>query len=215
MHLNTATPKTDGPRVLRWAMRLACAPALAFAICSPVRAGIGADSPLRAPNRPDLTCTRSTVATRQLAMIDSSSDGGFQCLGVSLEGRTVTGIRLEAHRLAAAQPVRVIEFSATTVASNHGAVLDGIPGHDAIILRGNFETASGRPELTISFLYNGMTGEYHTCRMTLDRTPEAGWRLVNSLDQPVSHIVVRIREVPVLGMIGIADLEGACVQRAG
>jgi hypothetical protein len=49
--------------------------------------------------------------------------------------------------------------------------------------------------------------------MSLDRTPDTGWRLVNSLDQPVSHIVVRLREIPVIGMIGIADLEGACASR--
>jgi hypothetical protein len=195
-------------------MRLSGIAAAMFAICSPVVAGIGADSPLRAPDRPDLTCSRSTGSTRQLAMIDSSSQGGFQCLGVLLDGHTVKGIRLEAHRFSAAQEIKVTEFPPTTIESSHGAVLDGIPGHDAIILHGNFDTPSGRPELTISFLYNGITGEFHTCQMSLDRTADAGWRLVNSLDQPVSHIVVRIREVPMIGMIGIADLEGACASRS-
>jgi hypothetical protein len=208
MHLNKVNPSHGqiSRQMAVWAM-------LAVAICSPAQAGIGTDNPLRAPDRPDLSCTRSTGSTRQLAMIDSSSDGGFRCLGVSLEGHTVKAIRLEAHRFAASRQIQVTEFSATAMESGLGAVLDGIPGHDAIILHGNFSTPSGRPELAISFLYNGLTGEYHTCQMSLDRTPESGWRLVNSLDQPVSHIVVRIRELPVVGMIGIADLEGACAAR--
>jgi hypothetical protein len=203
---NVTFPLFQLPRVISLA-------ALGFTICSPVLAGIGAENPLHAPARPDLTCSRSTSSTRQLAMIDSTSQGGFQCLGVSLEGHTVKAIRLEAHRFAALQQVKVTEFPPTTVESNHGAVLDGIPGHDAIILHGNFSTPSGKPELELSFLYNGITGEYHTCQLSIDRTSETGWRLVNSLDQPVSHIVVRIRQLPVIGIVGIADLEGACASR--
>jgi hypothetical protein len=143
---------------LRWRLVPVGVIAIALSVCQPVLAGIGAENPLRAPNRPDLTCTSSTNSTRQLAMIDSTSEGGFQCLGVSLDGLTVKAIRLEAHRYADSQPVRVTEFSPTMVASNHGAVLDGIPGHDAIILHGNFATSSGKPELELSFLYNGFTG---------------------------------------------------------
>jgi hypothetical protein len=199
---------------LWWRVVLVGVAVIGLAACPPVLAGIGAENPLRAPNRPDLTCSRSTESTRQLAMIDSTSEGGFQCLGVLLEGQTVKAIRLEAHRYADTRPVRVTEFSPTIVGSNHGAVLDGIPGYDSIILRGNFATPSGKPELELSFLYNGFTGEYRTCQMSIDRTPDTGWRLVNSLDQPVSHIVVRIRQLPVIGMVGIADLEGACASHA-
>jgi hypothetical protein len=186
-----------------------------FAV-GPAMAGIGGESGLTAPNRPDLTCTHSTSSTRQLAMIDSKSDGGFQCIGVLLDGRTVKAIRLEGHNFAsAAQPsaeqrVKITEFPPAIVDSSRGAVLDGIPGHDAIILRGHLPTPSGKAELEISFLYNGLTGEYRSCQITLDRTPDAGWRLINSQDQPISHIVVRIRQLPVIGVIGIADLEGAC-----
>lgn len=218
-HRRHARPRAYGRRSRGWRLpgigtaRLSGIAALVLTVASPVQAGIGTENPLRAPDRPDMTCTRSTGSTRQLAMIDSSSDGGFQCLGVSLEGHSVKAIRLEAHRFAAAQQIKVTEFPPTAVESNHGAVLDGIPGHDAIILHGNFSTQSSKPELAISFLYNGLTGEYRTCRMWLDRTQEAGWRLVNSLDQPVSHIVVRLREFPVIGVVGIADLEGACASR--
>jgi hypothetical protein len=35
--------------------------------------------------------------------------------------------------------------------------------------------------------------------------------LVNRLDQTISHIVVKTRQIPLLGTFGIANLEGACV----
>jgi hypothetical protein len=64
--------------------------------------------------------------------------------------------------------------------------------------------------LVTTFLYNGFTSEYRSCQITLDRTPNAGWRLVNRLDQTVSHIMVKTREIPLIGTFGIATLEGAC-----
>lgn len=153
-------------------------------------------------------------------MIDNTSEGGFQCLGVSVEGDTVKAVRLERHSLTAvagqpvADRVRIVEFSAATVDSAHGATIDGIPGHDAIVLRGHFSTPPGKAEFEMSYLFNGFTGEFHSCPVTIDSTSESGWRLINRFNQTVSHIVVRIRQVPVIGIIGIADLEGACTSIA-
>jgi hypothetical protein len=168
------------------------------------------------PGRPDVGCSASTNSIKQLAMIDNTSEGGFQCLGVSVEGGTVKAVRLERHGLtsAAGQPVsaqvRIVEFPAATVDSIHGATLDGIPGHDAIILRGHFSRSPGKTELMMSYLFNGVTGEFHSCPVTIDSTPETGWRLINRYDQTISHIVVKIRQAPMIGVIGIDDLEGAC-----
>lgn len=184
--------------------------ALVLAI-SPVPAGMGAEHPGAAPGRPSQTCTNSTRSIRQLAMIDHTSDGGFQCVGVFVEGDTVKALRLERHSFVlAAEQIKVVEFSTSIVDSLHGAVIDGVPGHDAIVLRGHFATPPGTGELEISYLYNGITGEFHSCQIVLNRTPNAGWRLVNRLDQPISLIGVRIRQLPVIGVIGIANLEGAC-----
>jgi len=177
-------------------------------------------SPLAlAAARPEQTCTPSTNSTKQLLMIDNTSEGGFQCLGVSLEGGTVKAVRLERHGFSSAigQPVseqiRVLEFPAAVVDSRQGAIIDGIPGHDAIVLRGRFSAVPGKVELIMSYLFNGITGEFHSCPVTLDSTPETGWRLLNRYDQTISHILVTIRQVPVIGTIGIADLAGACTPR--
>jgi hypothetical protein len=70
--------------------------------------------------------------------------------------------------------------------------------------------AGGDVELVTSYLYNGVTGEYRGCRVTLDRTAGAAWHLINRYNETVSRIVVETRSVPLLGTIGIANLAGAC-----
>jgi hypothetical protein len=93
----------------------------------------------------------------------------------------VRAIRLETHSVADddRRQVEIAEFSLAVVESSHGAVLDGVPGDDAIVLQGHFPTPPGRAALTISYLYNGFTGDYRSCPMTLDQARDAGWRLVN------------------------------------
>jgi hypothetical protein len=165
-------------------------------------------------------CSHSTHSIRQLAVIDHTSDGGFQCIGVFVEGDTVKAIRLERHNFVASragtetEQVNVVEYPVATVDSRRGAVIDGIPGHDAILLRGRFPAATGRSDLEISYLYNGLTNEYRSCQLELDRTPASGWRLVNRLDQTISLIMVRLRQLPMIGTVGIANLEGACTSAA-
>jgi hypothetical protein len=182
----------------------------------PNMAAIAAEHLAAATDPPNQACTRSTRSIRQLAMIDHTSDGGFQCLGVSVEGDTVKAIRLERHVFAsavgqpAAEQIKIVEFPATILDSLRGAVIDGIPGHDAIVLRGHFSAPPDKGEFEISYLYNGLTGEYHRCQIELDRTPNTGWRLVNRLDQTISLIMVKLRQIPVIGTVGIDNLEGAC-----
>ncbi|HEY4173239.1 MAG TPA: hypothetical protein VGM42_09435 [Rhodopila sp.] len=180
-----------------------------------VNATGGANAPA-VPGRPSETCAQSNPSFTQLAMIDNETDGSFQCLGVALAGGTIRGIRVETHRFSSparrkdTERVTVDDYPKSVIESSHGAVLDGVPGHDAIILRGHLSPSSGRLELVTTFLYNGFTSEYRSCQITLDHTPDAGWHLVNGRDQTVSHIMVRTREIPLIGTFGIANLEGAC-----
>jgi hypothetical protein len=186
---------------------------------SPVLAAFGLTPPALEAGRPGETCTNSNASIRQLATIDSRVDPKFQCLGVSLDGDTVTAIRLETHNFAStrrhpdSERIDIVEFPPAVVESSRGAVLDGVPGHDVIILQGHLASPPAKAELVTSYLYNGLTGEYRSCPITLERAPNAGWRLVNRDDQTVSHIEVKTREMPVFGTYGIAVLEGACTQR--
>jgi len=180
-----------------------------------------ANHSMNAPGRQVLTCSISTRSVKQLAVIDTTSEGGFQCLGVSVEGDTVTAVRLERHSFTSAvgQPVseqiKIVEFPAAVVDSVHGAIIDGVPGHDAIILRGHFSPQPGKVELDLSYLFDGFTGTFHSCPVTLDSTAATGWRLINRFDQTISHIVATMHRVPLIGVIGIADLEGACTAHNG
>jgi hypothetical protein len=177
---------------------------------------IGSGNIAAASSQPTEFCPHSTKSLKQLAIIDNASDGSFQCLAVSLEGETVQAIHVETHSFASrdrhteSEQIKIEEFPKAVVESSRGAVLDGVPGHDAIIMRGHFSTFLGRLELVTSYLYNGFTSEYRSCQIALDRTPGTGWRLVNRLDQTVSHILVRTRQIPLIGTFGIANLEGAC-----
>jgi hypothetical protein len=187
--------------------------ALAFSSVAPA---MGQESPALALSRPDHVCTNITNSTKQLAMIDSTGDDSFQCLGLSVEGGTVKAIRLETHGIASAsrhmdsQQFETTEFPRAVMESRRGAVLDGRPGHDAIVLRGHFPTIPGNMELVISYLYNGITNEYRSCPLSLRWAPDRGWRLANGFGQTVFHIDIITRSVPIVGIIGIANLAGAC-----
>ena len=145
---------------------------------APAVAAIG---PAKSPSQPaqqQISCLNSGHSVYHLATIDNASDKSFQCLGVSLERGMVVGIRVETHHVAPpGRPadVSIEEFPLAVVESNRGAVLDGVPGHDAIILRGSFPTSPDKMELVTSYLYNGFTNEYRSCPITLDREPNGGW----------------------------------------
>jgi len=165
-----------------------------------------------APSRIHAVCARSTGSMQQLAEVDNTRDGNFHCLGLSFIGDRVTALRVETHSFNAlyrrvAEDVRVAEFPVAQIESSRGAVLDGEPGHDAIIVQGHF--TAGGAELVTRFLYDGFTGEYRSCAMRIGRDG-AGWHLINRDNETVSQILVRTRQIPLLGTIGIADLEGAC-----
>ena len=157
---------------------------------------------------------RSSEQVQFLAKISNTRDNAVQCLGVKLDGNSLAALRVETHRpvtgsdATISDHVKVSEFPVAQIESQQGAVLDGAQGHNAVILQGH---PSGRNvELVTSYLYNGLTGEYRSCRVTLHRSGDAAWRLVNENNETVSRIVVRTHRVPVLGTIGIANLDGAC-----
>jgi len=160
-------------------------------------------------------CPVVSPRVQQLAEITNTRDKNYNCLGVSIDAKAdITGIRFEAHELAddadgVAADIRVKEFTTDEIASEKGAVLDGRPGHDALILRGDIVAGRATETLILQFLYNGITNEFHACRFTLSRG-EAGWRLVNAQNDRVPLIVIRTRKVPIIGTFGIQTLEGLC-----
>ncbi len=162
-------------------------------------------------------CT-NTEKVQLLAKILNTRDSDVQCLGIKLDGNAIEALRIETHRLVAASDatisdhIKVKDFSVAQIESQQGAVLDGAQGHKAVILQGRASPSGGNVELVTSYLYNGLTGEYRSCRVTLDHSGDAAWHLVNQYNETVSRIVIRTRSVPLLGTIGIANLDGACTR---
>jgi hypothetical protein len=189
----------------------------AFALASlPVLAATGPETPSAAVGQPNAACAHSNSSMTYLAVIDNSGKSGFQCLGLTLSGEVIRAFRTETHSFVSGRGsvdvelVKIAEFSTAVLESNHGAVLDGVPGHDAIILQGHLPTPPDNAKLVISYLYNGFTGDFRSCEIRLEWAPGSGWRLIDRFHRTISHIVIRIRTIPLIGMFGIADLEGAC-----
>jgi hypothetical protein len=164
-------------------------------------------------------CARGSALVQPLAKIINTRDASFNCVGVSLDDRAnILAIRFEkhggdrAHGAAgdAAADVHVREFTPAELASDRGAVLDGVPGHDAVLLKGTVKPAQSDVPLVLSFLYNGLTGEYRGCDTTLTRGPDDRWHLLDAQRRPVSLVIVKTWGVPVIGTVGIETLQGIC-----
>jgi hypothetical protein len=208
--------------MIRTSAGLNCALAGVIGLFLAGNPSVAATGPAETPSRPGQqreSCSNSAGSIYHLVTIDNPREGNFQCLSLFVEQGTVVAIRLETHhvpgsgRQGAATDVSTEEFPLAVVESDHGAVLDGVPGHDAIILRGHFPKPPEKVELVTTYLYNGFTNEYRSCSITLDHAPNGGWRLLNRFNQIISHIAVRTRQMPVIGTFGIADLEGVCTPR--
>jgi len=173
-----------------------------------------------APERPaGRSCrgagSESAGAVQQLAEVVNSRDDSFHCVGLTIKGDAISAIRFETHRFTGepdrvAEPVKVEEFLVGQIESEEGAVLEGEPGHDAIILQGRFARPSTAANLSIRYLHNGITGEYKSCAVTLDRSADQRWHLTNAQHQDVSLISVRTWALPLVGTAGIANLDGIC-----
>jgi hypothetical protein len=156
-------------------------------------------------------CEPASPQLQPLAKIVNTRDETYHCLGVSVDARAeITAIRFETHALADAGVARVRSFTPDEIARTQGAVLDGTPGHDAVVLQGDIVRGQTRATLNLKFLYNGITGEFHQCAVTLDRAGGSAWRLANSHEDAFPVVVVRTWAVPIIGTIGIDTVEGIC-----
>jgi len=154
-------------------------------------------------------CRGRSAGVQPLATVTNTYDRDYHCLGVRVDAAAdVTAIRFESHHADGRDTSR--EFSPDEVASDRGAVLDGRPGHDAVILRGRIGTRASTP-LMLEFLRNGLTGEYRRCALTLARDTANAWHLLDARGRQEDRIVVETWGLPVIGTLGIANVRGVCV----
>jgi hypothetical protein len=156
-------------------------------------------------------CEMASPELQPLAKVVNTRDTTYHCLGVSVDARAeITAVRFETHAAAETGVAQVRSFTPHEIARTQGVVLDGTPGHDAVILQGDI--VPGRPSTTLhlKFLHNGITGEFYQCAVTLDRAEGAPWRLANARREAFPVVVVRTWAVPLFGTIGIDTVEGIC-----
>jgi hypothetical protein len=158
----------------------------------------------------DDACETASPQLQPLAKVVNTRDTTYHCLGVSIDARAeITAIRFETH--AAAEAIASVRsFTPDEIARTQGVVLDGTPGHDAVILQGDIVPGQPSTTLHLKFLHNGITGEFYQCAVTIDRAEGAPWRLAHARADAFPVVVVRTWAVPLLGTIGIDTVEGIC-----
>jgi len=155
-------------------------------------------------------CAVASPGMQQLATIENTRDSSYNCLGLSVDSRAnIVGIRFERHAIEAASP-SVREFTPAEIGAGQGVVLDGTPGHAAVLLRGPISAGTSFASLVVSYLHNGIAGEFRECTVALQRDEAHRWRLIDAERKPISHILVRTWALPILGTVGIDTLQGAC-----
>jgi len=166
------------------------------------------------------SCSPDLDSMQQLAKIVNSRDDSYHCVGLTISNDAVRSIRFETHRFSSdhgsiSENIKVIDFPVALIESSHGAVLEGEPGHDAVILQGRFSRPTTTAVLIIQYLYDGFTGGYRSCEIRLDKSADSRWHLMNARHENISRIVVRTWSLPLIGVAGISSLEGACPSTAG
>ena len=195
---------THLPSRIRRCVILAVAIAAVLAVSTP-RAELG--QPAAAM---DADCRGTTAAVQPLARVVNTYDGNYQCLGVRVDTKAnIRAIRFETHHARGDGTNK--EFSLAEIASQRGAVLDGRPGHDAVILRGHIADEAASTPLTVEFLHNGLTGEYRNCRLTLEHDAANRWHLLDGGGRRTNLIVVETWGLPIVGTVGIDTLRGVCM----
>ena len=156
-------------------------------------------------------CETASPELQPLAKVVNTRDTTYHCLGVSVDARAeITAIRFETHAAAETGVARVRSFSPDEIARTQGVVLDGTPGHDAVILQGDIVPGQPSTTLHLKFLHNGITGEFYQCAVMLDHAEGTPWRLKNAPPGGFPLVVVRTWAVPLFGTVGIDTVEGIC-----
>lgn len=197
---------------LRWA---ALAGLLALGV-APLASAASLDALARSTQ--DRACAARTARIHPLAVVRNTRDRDFSCLGLIVDaGAMPVAIRFEVHHAGPGAadrqpslPIEVKEFDRDLIASSKGAVLDGQAGHDAVILQGALPGPAGVAQLAVRYLYNGITGEWRQCGITLRLGAERHWQLENAVHEAVPEVLVRTWSLPVIGTAGIQTLEGVC-----
>jgi hypothetical protein len=156
-------------------------------------------------------CEMASPELQPLAKVINTRDTTYHCLGVSVDAHAeITAIRFETYAAAEAGVARVRSFTPDEIARTQGVVLDGAPGHDAVILQGDIVPGHPSTTLHLKFLHNGIIGEFYQCEVTLDRAQGAPWHLANARPEAFPVVVVRTWAVPLFGTLGIDTVEGIC-----
>lgn len=140
------------------------------------------------------------VVFQRVASVTNDRNADLQNLGVLLVAGQVVGLRFDT--VNGKHPHKAY-FSLHDM--QRGAVLDGDGRHQALVLRGSFDSTTGNGDFVITYLSNGAFGKHKDCRAGMVRDARGQWHLVNVYDHTwVEHLLIRTRR------FGIATIQGIC-----
>lgn len=159
-----------------------------------------------------IDCGIRLPSAQNLATVFNTRNADVHCLDVELDpNRDITGIRIKTYDASAgARSVHVTRLRLAAINAASGAVLDGRPGHAALILQGHIAKNMTQARLNVRYLYNGLTGQFRSCPIQLHKKASGQWVLFNGQDRVVSRIVIETWRLPLIGTVGIKTLEGVC-----
>ena len=167
-------------------------------------------------------CSAVSGRVQQLAKIENTRNSSYHCLGIRMDDNAnIVGVRFEKYDVVGnggeqeeRPPLAIREFTPAEIGTARGVVLDGTPQQEAVRLRGMITAGAAIAPLVVSYLHNGIVGEFRECNVTLEKDGAHRWRLVNAEHSAVSRIVVQTWTMPVLGTVGIETLQGICAPPA-
>lgn len=95
------------------------------------------------------------------------------------------------------------QYPANQIGTSNGVVLVNEQGVDALILRGKIN--GGEADLVVRFIFNGLSKEYHECKVTGVRGTDNVWHMKNAY---TGKMVDKAKLITY--SIGIKTIDGIC-----
>ena len=141
------------------------------------------------------------AAGSRIVSIYNDRGANYNDLEVVLDASgAVTGAKYVGHGDGAAAPK---SFTNSQISS--GAVLEEQQGVKALILLGKVDSATGQGKWTIKFIANGLSGDYKSCDLKVQRTPQGDWLGINAYTGAALD-----KAKIITWSMGIATIQGIC-----
>jgi hypothetical protein len=156
------------------------------------------------PDLVDYTAPPSGLTVSKLLTITSDKNSNVDDLDIALDS-TGAPQGVEVALEGATPDTTPLFFSLSDITSSTGAVLNQTDGYNALILQGTLDPTAPSSTMTLSYLANGLTGEYDNCDVIITHAADGSWGVQNAYTEaPVQSIKITT------WTLGVTTVEGIC-----